>query len=262
MTSFQESVLVSFADWDKLGSVPRWAHGFNTQRNTVSEISKADHLPGIIVLKAPTARVHGSRRLRVDSLVERIEQSSHPVKIVLSFPSRKRTGFQGMLDVLNLFPPALSSNIEISPRLETLEDSLNEAFVKYFLFKEDDETDPLASAKNVVNAVRPLLAESGRLSAKAIATEFGMPVAQLAKQIRQSRQAISKTPDAPKIQTLLRPYERIFRLRSIFTKDDFLAWLERPNRELDDSSPMEIIKTGRAEIIADLVEDMLLGAPS
>jgi hypothetical protein len=89
-----------------------------------------------------------------------------------------------------------------------------------------------------------------------------MPVGQQARQIGQSRQAISKTPDAPKIQTLLRPYERIFRLRSIFSKDDFLAWLERPNRELDDSSPMEIIKTGRAEIIADLVEDMLLGAPS
>jgi uncharacterized protein (DUF2384 family) len=127
---------------------------------------------------------------------------------------------------------------------------------------ESNLNEALASTKNVVNAVRPLLADSGRLSAKAIAAEFGMPVAQLAKQIGRSRQAISKTPDDPKIQMSLRPYERIFRLRSIFTKDDFLAWLERPNRELDDSSPMEIIKTGRAEIIADLVEDMLLGAPS
>jgi hypothetical protein len=253
---------VSFADWDKLGSVPRWAHDFNTQRNTVSEISKADHLPGIIVLKAPTARDYGSRRLGIDSLVERIERSKQPVKIVLSFSSKKRLGLNNMLEVLSLFPSELCSNIEVSPRLDSLEDSLNEALVKYFLFKEADETDPLASAKNVVKAVRPLLAESGRLSAKAIAVEFGMSVAQLAKQIGQSRQAISKTPDAPKIQISLRPYERIFRLSTIFAKNDFLAWLERPNRELDDSSPMEIIKTGRAEIIADLVEDMLLGAPS
>ena len=57
MTSLQESILVSFADWNKPGSVPRWARGFNTQRSTVSEISEADHLPGIIVLKAPTTKI-------------------------------------------------------------------------------------------------------------------------------------------------------------------------------------------------------------
>ena len=60
----------------------------------------------------------------------------------------------------------------------------------------------------------------------------------------------------------LLPYERILHLRSIFSGSDFLAWLERPNREVDDSSPMELINAGHADIVADLVEDMLLGVPA
>lgn len=260
--TYEETILVSFADWNKQGSIPRWARGFNTQRNTVSEISRATNLPAIIVLEAPTPEIHGPQRRCMRNFVERLEHSTQPFKIVLSFSSKKSIDFENMVDVLRLFPRELCSNIEISPRLGTLEDSLKEAFAKYLLSNVDRERDSLANAKNIVSAVRPLLAASGRLSAKAIAAEFGMPVAQLASQIRQSRQALGKTPDAPRIQMLLRPYERIYRLRSIFSKSDFLAWLERPNRELDNSSPMELIKASHADIVADLVEDMLLGAPA
>jgi len=262
MMTFEETALVSFADWGKLGSIPRWAKRINAQRNTISEISRATILPAIIVLKAPAPELHGSQRTFMRNFLQRLEQSTEPYKVVLSFSSKRSSGFENMVDVLRLFPQEICSNIEISSRLETLEDSLTEALAKYFLIEAESGRDSLANAKNVVEAVRPLLAPSGRLSAKAIAAEFGMPVAQLAKQIGQSRQALSKTPDAPRIQMLLRPYERIFRLCSIFSKSDFLAWLERPNRELDDSSPMEVIKASHADIVADLVEDMLLGVPS
>lgn len=260
MASIQESVSVSFAGWGKRGSIPRWAQGFNAQRSTVSDISKAEHLPGIIVLKAPTSQVHGLQRRQLNSLVERVEQTNHLVKIVLSFASKKSTNFEKMFETLSLFPREMSANIEISPNLGALEDSFKEALVKYCL--SSPERDALSSAKNVVKAVRPLLAESGRLSAKAIASEFGVSVAQLAKQIGQSRQSLSKTPDGPRIQKFLRPYEKIFRLRTTLDKSDFLAWLELPNRELDGLSPMELINSERAEIVADLVEDMLLGAPA
>ena len=262
MTSLQESILVSFADWNKPGSVPRWARGFNTQRSTVSEISEADHLPGIIVLKAPTTKILDFQRRRLNNLAERVERSNHAVKIILSFASKKSTGLDSMVEALSWFPPGMSSMIEISSRLDTLEDSLNEALAKSFFFELERERDPLASAKNVVEAVRPLLADSGRLSAKAIAAEFGISVAKLANQIGHSRQALSKTPDARRIQNLLRPYEKIFRLRTTLSKSDFLAWLERPNHELDDSSPMELINAKRPEVIADLAEDMLLGTPA
>jgi hypothetical protein len=262
MTSFQNSVLVSFAGWNKLGSIPRWAQGFNAQRSTISEISKADHLPGIIVLKAPTSKIHDLQRRQLNSFVKRVEQTNQLVKIVLSFASKKSTNFESMLEALSLFPKELSSNIEISANFGALEDSFKEALVKYYLLESERKRDPLASAKNVVKVVRPLLADSGRLSAKAIAAEFGISVAQLAKQFEQSRQSLSKTPDAPGIQKRLRPYERIFRLRTTLTQSDFLAWLALPNRELDKLSPMELINSGRAEIVADLVEDMLLGAPA
>ena len=53
--------------------------------------------------------------------------------------------------------------IEISSRLDTLEDSLNEALAKSFFFELERERDPLASAKNVVEAVRPLLAAKAAL---------------------------------------------------------------------------------------------------
>ena len=118
------------------------------------------------------------------------------------------------------------------------------------------------NVKNIVAAVQPLMMPGGRLSAKSIAAEFEISTDQLAAQIGQPKQALSKKPDAPEVQELLRPYERVFHLRAIFSKSDFLAWLERPNREIDDSSPMELINAGHADIIADLVEDMLLGTPA
>lgn len=262
MTTFTDSVLVSFADWDKLGSIPRWARGFNTQRNTVAEISKAEDLPEIIVLKAPSANIHGAQQRQIHNFVERLEHSTQPFKLVLSFATKKSANLENMVEVLRLFSSDLRPNIEISSNIETLEESLNEAFAKFLLVETESGRDPLANARNVVAAVRPLLAASGRLSAKAIAEKFGMSVAQLARQIGQSRQALSKTPDAPGIQMFLRPYERIFRLRTVFSNRNFHAWLERPNRELDDASPMELLNESHADIIADLVEDMLLGTPA
>ncbi|OYW17694.1 MAG: hypothetical protein B7Z52_06345, partial [Burkholderiales bacterium 12-64-5] len=42
---------------------------------------------------------------------------------------------------------------------------------------------------------------------------------------------------------------------------EFLAWLQRPNHHLAESAPLQLIKDGRAVIVADLAEDMLLGTP-
>ena len=262
MMNLEESVSVSFTDWNRPGSIPRWARGLNTQRNTIAEISKAEDLPEIIVLTAPNPRVDGLQRRRIHEFVERLEQSTRAITVVISFTSKRSAEIENMVEVLRLFPPKLCSNIEISSNRDSLEESLKGALAKYFFIDTESERDSLANAKNVVKAVRPLLAPSGRLSAKAIAAEFGLPVAQLARQMGQSRQALGKTPDARSVQMQLRPYERVFRLRSIFSKSDFLAWLEQPNRELENSSPKEIISDGRVEIVADLVEDMLLGAPA
>ena len=137
-----------------------------------------------------------------------------------------------------------------------------EAVAKYVAEREEAFPDPLAEAQEVIDATAALLAPSGRLSAYAIAELFGLKKARMAELLGRSPQALAKTPDAPTIQDALRHFERIARLRAVFPDDRFRAWLLRKNRHLEDHSPMELIGTGRAAIVADLVESMLTGTPS
>jgi hypothetical protein len=122
--------------------------------------------------------------------------------------------------------------------------------------------DPLADVKEVMAATAILHASSGRLSATRTAEVFGLSVAKLGKVIERSRQALTQTPDAESIQEALRPFERIARLRAVLHGGEFLAWLNRANHHLDGQPPMALINEGRAKIVADLAEDMLLGTPS
>ena len=123
-------------------------------------------------------------------------------------------------------------------------------------------TDALGEAREVIAALRPLLASSGRLAAPKVAGLFGLSTAKLGHLIGSSRQALAKTPDASTIQGSLRRFERIARLRAIFSEVDFKAWLNRPHHHLDDHTPIQIIERGSAGVVADLVESMLTGAPS
>jgi ferritin-like metal-binding protein YciE len=124
-------------------------------------------------------------------------------------------------------------------------------------------TDALGEAREVIATLRPLLAPSGRLSAPKVAALFGLSTAKLGRLIGgSSRQALAKTPDAAAIQEGLRPFERVARLRAILSEADFRAWLERSNRHLDEQTPLQIIESGRAGVVADLVESMLTGSPS
>ncbi len=123
-------------------------------------------------------------------------------------------------------------------------------------------TDALGEALEAIAAVRPLLASSGRLSAPKVAALFGLSTAKLGRIIGSSRQALGKTPDALAIQDRLRPFERIARLRAIVSETDFRGWLNRANHHLDDHPPMQMIESGRAAVVADLVESMLTGMPS
>lgn len=122
--------------------------------------------------------------------------------------------------------------------------------------------DPLADVKEVMAATAILHASSGRLSATQTAEVFGLSVAKLGKVIERSRQSLTQTPDAESLQEALRPFERIARLRAVLHGEKFLAWLNRANQHLDGHTPIGLIKEGRAKIVADLAEDMLLGTPS
>jgi hypothetical protein len=95
-----------------------------------------------------------------------------------------------------------------------------------------------------------------------VARVFDLSTAKLGELIGKSRQTLAKTPDAPAIQSDLRPFERIARLRSVLTDKQFRAWLHRPNRQLDEAAPMDLINEKRTDVVADLADDMLLGTPS
>ncbi|OAI42308.1 hypothetical protein AYO41_04520 [Verrucomicrobia bacterium SCGC AG-212-E04] len=166
--------------------------------------------------------------------------------------------------LLKLFTGSVSG-VDFAFGSDRLHDSLVEATAKYLTDvqkQSEDAPDPLREAKEVINATKPLLAKSGRLSASAVAKFFDISTAKLGELIGKHRQTLTKTPDAPAVQSDLRPFERIARLRSVLTDEQFRAWLNRPNRQLDEAVPMNLITNKRIDIVADLADDMLLGTPS
>jgi hypothetical protein len=121
---------------------------------------------------------------------------------------------------------------------------------------------PLDQVNEIVNATGDLRVASGNLSAEAVASVFGVSVSQLAGWLGRSRQSLNKTPDADSVQNELGFFERVARLRAAVSKDGFLKWLRMPNSQLDDRKPLELLGSGERQVVADLVDDMLTGAPA
>ena len=90
---------------------------------------------------------------------------------------------------------------------------------------------------------------------------MSLSTAELAGLMGRKRQTVAKTDDAQSLQPLLRPFERIVRLRSVLAEADFRSWLNMPNEQLDQRSPLDVVRQGMAETVADLAENMLLGNP-
>jgi len=122
-------------------------------------------------------------------------------------------------------------------------------------------SDPLASVRKVAEAMAGLRSEMGRLDAGRVAEAFGLSSAELAGFLGKSRQTLSKTPDSLSLQPSLRLFERTARLRAVLSEADFLSWLNLPNPHLEGRAPIDVIRAGRANVVANLVEDLLTGAP-
>ena len=121
---------------------------------------------------------------------------------------------------------------------------------------------PLDKVKGVIAATSDLRVDNGNLSAELVATIFGLSLSQLAAWLGRSRQTISKTPDADSLQDQLAFFERVARLRAVVSKDRFRKWLRIPNPELDDKKPLDLLASGEWQVVADLVDDMMTGAPA
>ncbi len=105
---------------------------------------------------------------------------------------------------------------------------------------------------------------SHRLNARKIADLFGVTLRQFSSFLGALPQSVHKTPDAVRLQPKLQVFERIARGLILVDNDvgSFRRWLNAPNSELDNHSPLEIIRVGQAKVVANLVEDALLGHPA
>ncbi len=263
MDTMTASVPMSFAGFNLRGTIPRWAKGFDARRATAEEVTELEHLPAIIVLAAGGTRDLTNHRVTVEKLCKRLQTTQRPCKIVLSLAGAKRTRPEALVAVLRTLFLDVVSNVEISIGKEALQSNVYEALAKYMVEMDARHPDPLSSALEVQETRERLLnKDSGRLDARKVAQELGMKPGSLAKLIGKLRATVNKTPDASGLQELLRPYERILRLRAVMPQERFLAWLEAPNPHLDDLTPRSLINEGRAEVVADLVEDALTGQPT
>jgi hypothetical protein len=105
---------------------------------------------------------------------------------------------------------------------------------------------------------------SGRLDAARVASFFGLSLSALAKALGRSPQTMHKTPDAPRLQGALAPFARIATsLLTLFrTAEKARVWMNAPHPDLDRVTPLDLVKANKADAVADLLEDALLGHPA
>lgn len=123
---------------------------------------------------------------------------------------------------------------------------------------EPSRTEQLGSLPGVIAATAFLRSGSGRLDAEKIRELFGLTRADIRKLAGGTDEAIRQTPDSPRLQPVLLTLERIARLL-VLNPDpvNFRKWLNTTNSELGEITPLDGIKSSRADMVADLVEDVL-----
>lgn len=260
-----EPVPVCFSDPWKRSTLPAWASHWHPSSMSMDVLCRSKASPQVVVVQ-----VKNSTELGKISTLGKLRTwhagcGNVPVYLVIQLSEAEKATAETLA-------PALRGWSRSIPRMELvlshdrLEESVLEAVAKCTVEKaamQETEPDALAEAQEVIAATRHLRAESGRLSATAIAQALGMPEAKLAALVGRTRQALAKTPDAAAIQSALSPFERVIRLQAVIKNPkDFLTWLNQKSRHLDEHSPMELIESGRVPIVADLVEAMLTGTSS
>jgi hypothetical protein len=263
MSTDIKDIPLRFASPGRPATIPAWAKSWRAGRTTMKELFSASLAPGVVVIQSQNREELESALKKLSSDAGRPAAGTAYIQVVVQMGATPKVMVEDVTRVLKYFPSP-AGRIGFAWGRDNLQRSVIEAAAKLMVEQEEaaaQRPDPLAEAREVIAATRPLLAASGRLSAPAIAEFFDISTAKLGQIIGSSRQALAKTPDAPAIQSALRPFERIARLRALLPAEDFLAWLHRPNRLLGEAPPLGLIEDGRVNIVADLAEDMLLGTP-
>ncbi len=245
--------------------IPAWMRPYSPRTVAGDDVGSLRQLPELTVVETEEPGTVLRYAGFLSSLATRHSRTPGPSKILFVFKAKRaKVDAKKLSDVLVYFRRV--TDVEFARGAEQAVFALQEALAKLLVLKSraarTESPDPLGDLASVIAATSGLRAESGRLSAQKVAASFGLSVAELAKLLGKSRQAVSKTADAESIQEGLAPFARIARLRTVLSGEDFRAWLHLPNELLDGHSPSAVIRDGRVGVVADLAEDMLSGNPA
>jgi hypothetical protein len=104
---------------------------------------------------------------------------------------------------------------------------------------------------------------SGRLDIRSVADLYNLSVSELARIIDVEVKTAHKTPDSIVIHEGLIPFEEVARTLAL-TKgnvSDFRRWLNAANTELDNRTPLKMIRDHQVRELAGIVRSALLGQP-
>jgi uncharacterized protein (DUF2384 family) len=105
--------------------------------------------------------------------------------------------------------------------------------------------------------------DSGRIDASRVAEYFSIPLSHVAGIIGTKVPTVHKTPDALSLQNELGKLERIAALLHEATKslEGLRNWLNAPNPEFENKTPLNVMKDGHGDVVLHLLEDVYVGHP-
>jgi hypothetical protein len=106
--------------------------------------------------------------------------------------------------------------------------------------------------------------ESGRLDARRIGALFGIKLGDLARLLHQKLPTLSKTPDAPSVQSGLLLFQRmgLVLIRLVGSTEGIRIWMNAPNPQLEGKMLLSVVLEGQGKVVAEMLEDLLLGQPN
>jgi hypothetical protein len=245
-------------------TVPPWMRDWSPRTIPGNRVGTLRRLPDITVVDAPEpSSVLRSERF-LSTLAARHAKTPGPSKVLFVFRHRKTPTDVGQLEQLLAFFDRFR-DVEFARGADQAAFALQESWAKLLRDQATEEAaarGPFAELAAGLALTADLRSGSGRLSAEKVAGCFGLSVAELARLLGRSRQAVSKTDDAESTQRALAPFERIARLRAALPGVAFSSWLNADNELLDDQTPLARIRAGAAAEVADVADDMLSGAPA
>jgi len=123
------------------------------------------------------------------------------------------------------------------------------------------EPSALMQSRFLDETTRFLRNDEGMLDAAKVADLFSLKLAELASLMGVSRQAFSSTTTSANYQAKLETLEQIARLLAAIegNRERFKQWLRTPNRSYENQSPLQLVRGGKAQFVADHVDGYLSG---